>query len=54
MRKYRQRIHYTEADKALMWDPSTPSDVLYELGVTCTPLSNFAILTAETRSFPAS
>jgi hypothetical protein len=20
MRKYRQRIHYTETDKALMWD----------------------------------
>jgi len=25
MRKYRQRIHYTEADKALMWDRLKPA-----------------------------
>jgi hypothetical protein len=28
MRKYRQRIHYTETDKALMWDRWRKGDSL--------------------------
>ena len=28
MRKYRQRIHYTETDKALMWDRWRQGDSL--------------------------
>ncbi len=31
--KYRQRIHYTETDKALMWDVVVSHVVLYRPGV---------------------
>ena len=31
MRKYRQRIHYTETDKALMWDRWRKGDSLEKI-----------------------
>ena len=31
MRKYRQRIHYTETDKALMWDRWQKGDSLEKI-----------------------
>ena len=32
MRKYRQRIHYTEADRAMMWDRWQKGDSLGKIG----------------------
>jgi hypothetical protein len=35
MRKYRKRIHYTETDKALMWDRWRKGDSLKEGNLSC-------------------